>query len=199
MAFGLLARAAGTLARTAFKGARATTGKVLSIPGVRAGVKATGIGTSVLSAGSLLIPQGGRGLPAMPGLPAAPGMGERSIFRDDPNVVEALKPFAIAQRNLKQYFRAPRGFVIMKDEVGDPYGIPKHLAKQYLGWKPAKKPLLSIRDTSALKRAGTAIKKLQNAEKMARRIANWKTPQRRSQAPQIIQLPGKTVVGRKVA
>lgn len=198
--FGALARIASSSARAAFSAGRATTGKVLSVPGVRMAVRATGVGATALSLGSALIPQGGAsGKFGMPQLPAAPGMGERSIFRDDPNVVEALKPFAIAQRNLKQFFRAPRGFVVMRDSAGDAYGIPKHLAKQWLGWKPAKKPLLSVRDTSALRRAGTAIKKLQNAEKMAKKIANWHAPRKAAPRNIIIEQSGPKAIGRKVA
>jgi hypothetical protein len=87
-----------------------------------------------------------------------------------------MKPSAISMHNLRQFYRAPKGYVIRRDEKGDPYGIPKSLAKQYLGWKPAKKPLLSIRDTNAIRQAGRAIKKLQGAEKMAKKIANWKSP-----------------------
>lgn len=200
--FGAILRGGSIAARTLFKGARAGTGAALSVPGVRGALKATGIGATVLGIGQALIPQGGGGgmpmLPGAAGLPMAPGMGERSIFRDDPNVVEALKPFAISTRNLKQFFRAPKGFVIMRDAVGDAYGIPKKIAQQYLGWKPAKKPLLSIRDTSALRRAGTAIKKLQNAEKMARKIANWHAPRRSAPRPTIIELPGPKAIGRKV-
>lgn len=155
-----------------------------AIPGV--GTALTVAGT-VGAAASLL--QGGA--PQMPALPAMPGMppgggfaggnvnaGQRGWFQNDPNVPDWMKPAAISKTNLKVCYRAPKGYVIRYDEVGDPYGIPKQLAKQYLGWKPAKKPLLSIRDTNAIRRAGTAIKKLQNAEKMAKRIANWKSPSR---------------------
>jgi len=113
-------------------------------------------------------------------------------------VPDWMKPAAISKGNLRQFYRAPKGYVIRFDAAGDPYGIPKQLARQYLGWKPAKKPLLSIRDTSALKRAGVAIKKLQNAEKMARKIANWKTPARREKVT-VVQQPGPFKIGRKVA
>lgn len=202
--FGSIARLAGGAARTLFSTARKTTGAALSIPGVRKAVNATGIGAAALSVGSALIPQGSRGLPALPGMPGGmppgfPGMasaGQRSIFKDDPNVVDALKPYAIPMRGLRTYYRAPRGFVVMRDSVGDAYGIPKTIAKQYLGWKPAKKPLLSIRDTNAIKHAGTAIQKLQNAEKMAKKIANWKTPVRRER---IIVEPRQLKLSRKAA
>lgn len=189
MGFGSLLRKTANLAKTASK-----IPGVGLIPGVGQVVSAAGLIGGAYSAYSALKPSGGGGLPALPGgslagmpvtggagygLPAAPGMGERGILRDDPNVVEALKAFAIPQYRLKTYARAPKGFVVMRDQVGDPYGIPKEIARKYLGWKPAKKPLLSVRDTNAIRRAGTAIKKLQNAEKMAKKIANWKSGSRR--------------------
>jgi len=161
-----------------------------------------GAASTILSVGSALLPSGSAG-PAMPAMPggfagpagnpmANPLMGDRGWFQNDPNVQDWMKPMAISKTNLKVCYRAPKGFVIRYDEVGDPYGIPKEIARKFLGWKPAKKPLLSIRDTNAIRHAGRAIKKLQGAEKMAKKIANWKSPPRR----QNIIVTGRTV-GRK--
>ncbi len=209
----------GSLLRKVGKGAamlgKSPVGRLAGlVPGLGTVVSGIGLaGTAYGAYSALSGPSKSAGLPALPmragggGLPAMPGgggfagvagPGDRSIFRNDPNVVEALKAWAIPMRGLRSYYRAPKGYVVVRDNAGDPMGIPKAMAKQYMGWKPAKKPLLSIRDTSALRRAGVAIKKLQNAEKMARKIANWHTP-RRAAKPTILQLPGKTVVGRKVA
>lgn len=161
-----------------------------AIPGVGTALSVAGLATSAISIGSSMLGSGGASPGQMPALPAMPGFpgagvagpnvlaGQRGIFSNDPNVPDWMKPAAISKGNLKQFFRAPKGYVIRYDAVGDPYGIPKSLAKQYLGWKPAKKPLLSIRDTNAIRQAGRAIKKLQNAEKMAKKIANWKSPSR---------------------
>lgn len=213
MGFGSLLRKAGKVAAVVSK---SPLGKVAGlVPGLGTAVSAIGLAGTAYTGYKALTGGGGGGgggLPALPmgaggfaapppgsGYPGQAGMGERSVFRNDPNVIEQLKPWAIPMRGLRQYYRAPKGFVVMKDAVGDPYGIPKKLAQQYLGWKAAKKPLLSVRDTSALRRAGVAIKKLQNAEKMARKIANWKSP-RRSAAPlQVIEVPGRKVIGRKTA
>lgn len=214
MGFGSLVRKIGGAAS---KLARSPIGKAAGlIPGVGTVVSGIGLASAGYSAVQAVRGAvgggGGAGLPALPmaagaapmpmpgaGFPGAAGMGQRSIFRDDPNVIEQLKPWAIPMRGLRTYYRAPKGFVVMRDQVGDPYGIPKKMAQAYLGWKPAKKPLLSVRDTSALRRAGVAIKKLQNAEKMAKKIANWKSP-RRSAAPlQVLEAPGRKVIGRKTA
>jgi len=186
--FGKIARGVGKAVMTT-----ARSGIVKNLPVV-------GTAATVLSGASALGLLGGKsgggGLPALPGMPNMPSVaGDRSIFRNDPNTIAAIKPYAISKANLKQYHRAPKGFVIVFDEVGDPMGVPKALAKLYFGWKPAKKPLLSIRDTNAIRHAGRAIKKLQNAERMAKRIANWKSP---SRAPKNIFVTGG-VVGKKRA
>lgn len=102
------------------------------------------------------------GMPGLPGVNAvAPvGMGERSIFRDDPNVVEALKQYAIAERFLKPYYRAPRGAVIVYDQVGKPYGLPKKVARWAGLWKPAKKPPISVGEWESIKKADRTVKKM---------------------------------------
>lgn len=191
--FGSIARGIGgavmSVARSPIARAIPVVGTGLSVLGAVSSVGSMlGVGNS--SPGQL--PQM-PGMPGMPGLPNATGMGDRSVFRNDPNLPDMLKPYAISMANLKHYYRAPKGFVIRHDAKGDAYGIPKKLARAYLGWKPAKKPLLSIRDTNAIRHAGTAIKKLQKAEKMAKHIANWHTPHK-APARNII-VTGKTVKG----
>lgn len=123
-------------------------------------------------------------------------MGKRSIFRDDPNIADQLKPYAIDNRFLKQYYRAPKGFVVLKDQVGDAYAIPKALAKMYGMWKPAAKPPISVRDWHHLQGANRVVKKLKAVEKVAKHIANFHSPRR---MPHVAQLPGKQVIIRKAA
>jgi len=186
MGFGSLFRKAANAVKSVNKipgvGMIPGVGNVLSGLGAAASVYTVAKGASSLFSGG-----SGGGMPALPMLaggaggnalmPATPLAGNRGIFQNDPNTIAALKPVAISKANLRMYYRAPvKGYVVVKDEVGDPMAIPKAHAKAYFGWKPAKKPLLSVRDTNAIRRAGTAIKKLQNAEKMAKSIANWKTP-----------------------
>jgi len=156
---------------------------------------------------------GGGGLPPSPFGPAGsmngPGggfagfsggmVGKRTVFGNDPNVPDNLKSQVISKGNLRTYYRAPKGFVVMKDSVGDPMGVPKYIAKMY-GWKPAKKPLLSIRDTNAIRHSGAVIKKLKTFNKTVEKIANFHAGARRS-APRniIIEQSGRKVIGRKVA
>jgi len=162
------------------------------IPGVRQVARAVPfLGTAIAVAEgvdigrNLLRGGGGGGLPALPQfatgnmapLPGGPGadpnMGKRSIFRDDPNVAEYLKQFAIDDRFLKTYHRAPRGYVVRRDANGDVFALPKKIAQQYAGWKPAKKPPISVRDWSAMQRAQTVIKKLGVVDKAARKLARF--------------------------
>lgn len=169
--FGNIARSIGSVV-----GAVARSPATRLVPGVGTALTA---GSIALTATDLLRGSGQRGLPPLPTLAGAgymsPLAGQRSVFRNDPNVTADLKESVISKANLKTFYRAPKGYVVMKDQAGNPMGIPKYLARRY-GWKPAKKPLLSIRDTNSLKTAGRAIKKLQKAEKLARGIANWHTP-----------------------
>jgi len=173
--FGRIVRGATSVVKTGLKATNAVSnipivGNVLkAVPVVGTVLGAAGAVSSVVNA----VSGGGRAsvgqLPAMPGnLPALPGtagapdiVGSRSVFRDDPNVVEALKPFAIATRNLWTYYRAPiKGYVIRRDSAGDAYAIPKYLAKKYLGYKQHKKPPISVGDWEAVKRADRTVKKV---------------------------------------
>jgi len=177
MAISSLLRKAAGLARVATRipGVGALT---RAIPGAGLAIGAYEIGSAAL--GAVRRPAAAGGLPALPGgdgmmVPGAPGapvaMGRRSIFRDDPNVAAFLKQFAIPARALKEYYRAPKGFIVLRDAVGDPYGIPKVLAKQYLGWKPAKKPPISVRQWSAMKHIRTTMRSLKKVDATARQLA----------------------------
>src|SRR3972149_7007100 len=167
---------------------RTASRAVSAVPGARSLLKAipgVGLAYGALEIGQAALGFGGGGgdgaFPPMPGgggaypVPGGPGappmMGKRSIFRDDPNVAAYLKQFAIPTRGLKPYFRAPRGFVVLRDGVGDAYGLPKNLAKQYAGWRPAKTPPISVRDWSAMTRAKVVMRKLSEIDKQGRRLA----------------------------
>lgn len=125
----------------------------------------------------------GGGSPRMPALPSPAGMpmlprgvapppatmGDRSIFRNDPNTIEALKPYAISMGNLRTYYRAPKGFVVIRDQNGDPMGIPKGIARNMGLWKASAKPPISATDWRHFKRAAAVSKKLNKIHAQAQR------------------------------
>ncbi len=146
---------------------------------------------------------GGGGMPTLPQMGgnlvpfANSNMGNRSIFRNDPNVVEQLKQYAIAKTYLKQYYRAPTGFVVRYDQAGEPYGIPKKVAQMYGMYKPAKKPPISVRDWNCIQGADRVVKKLKDIDKKVKRIANFRAPVRKQE---VILLPnGNKISTKKVA
>ena len=111
--------------------------------------------------------------PAGAGVPMIAGMGKRSIFRDDPNVHAQLKQYAIAERFLKTYYRAPKGAVMLKDEVGKPYALPKNVAKMYGMWKPAKKPPISVTAWTAFQHSKHVMKQLASIHKEGQKFAQF--------------------------
>lgn len=136
------------------------------------------------TASSLLGGGGGGGLPALPavsgGLPTLlPGagapaiVGDRGVFQNDPNIAKALEPFAISKTNLRIAYRSPiKGFVVVRDSVGDPYALPRALARKYAGWKPSKKPPISVGDWEAVKRADRTIKKVRKITSTMTKVDN---------------------------
>jgi len=124
---------------------------------------------------------------------AYPNMGKRSIFKNDPNVSEQLKPYAIDDRFLKTYHRGPRGTVVLHDAVGDAFAIPKEIAIAHHLWKAGKKPPISVGDWSKLMGANRVVKKFREIEKKAMKIANFHAP-RRPRPMMIAQTPGKKVL-----
>lgn len=123
---------------------------------------------------------GGAGVPMIPAGGASVGMGNRSIFRNDPNVIAALKPYAIPMRDLRAYYRAPKGFVIVHDQAGDPFGLPKQLARAYGLWKPSAKPPISATDWKAFKRAASVSKKLNKIHSQGQKYLTKKSSSRRA-------------------
>lgn len=167
------------------------------VPGVGTVLGAAGVASSIYGvakgAQSMLGGGGGGGMPALPsgglggmpvtggagyGLPALPGsanapaiVGKRSVFRDDPNIANALKAWAISQRFLKTAVRSPiKGYVIVRDAVGDPYALPRSMAIKYAGYRPAKKPPISVGEYQALKKADRTVSKVRKIMTMVARV-----------------------------
>lgn len=61
------------------------------------------------------------------------------------------------------YGRQPRGYVIIPESGGIAMWQP--IAQSLKLWSPAKKPIISTRDVNALRRAGTAAKRLEREYK----------------------------------
>lgn len=160
---------------------------VKAIPGVGTAVSLAGAGYSAynLAKGFTGGAGGGAGLPALPGsggagLPALPGtssappiVGDRSWWRDDPNIAAALKAWAISAHNLKTSYRSPvKGYVVVRDVNGDPYALPKAMAKKYAGYRESKKPPVSVGEWEAIKRADRATKRVKKMMSTIARVDN---------------------------
>lgn len=170
--FGALRKIGGAVSKLS----RSPVGRLAGlVPGLGTVVNAVGIAGGVAGAVSALsnrsggsgsglpmLPSGRGGLPMLPGTAGAPSIvGDRSIFRNDPNIAEALKQWAISKGNLRVSYRSPmKGYVVVRDSNGDPFALPKDLARKYAGWKAGKKPPISVGDWQAVKRADKTVKKV---------------------------------------
>lgn len=174
--FGAIARIAGKALSTVARGTVSSVRSVSNVPILKDVAKQTAIGGALYGAGNMLF--GGKsssGLPDLAGLPAMPGgmnpvMGQRGIFQNDPDVIEAVKPWAISKANLKVCYRAPKGFVIVYDSVGDPYALPRRMAMWLKLWKPGAKPPISVGDWQAVKRADRTVKKMRKVFRTTTRV-----------------------------
>jgi len=164
--FGAIARFAsksvGKVAKTVLKNPLVKSAVTTVLPGASVAYTAYDAGRALLGGGksaSLPALPASASMPALPMPGTVPGMGQRSIFRDDPNLPAAYQQFAIPERELRTYFRAPKGFVVLRDPNGQAFGVPKQIARQF-GWKPAKKPPISVGDWRAVQRADRTVKKM---------------------------------------
>lgn len=182
----------GKLARSAAKGVNA----VSHVPILGSALKAVPFVGTALSAASLasdaysmfggssssnapaLAARTSGGLPPLPGTAgAAPIVGKRGVFRNDANVPDALKSFVISKPDLRQYYRSPmKGYVIRHDAAGDAYALPKKLAIAYMGYKPKKKPPISVGEYESLKRAHRTVKKVRKIHGLIHEVASSVTP-----------------------
>lgn len=114
-------------------------------------------------------------------LPRGPGGGLQLPFSGaDP--MAALKQFSLDDQFLKISYRAPKGYVVLRDASGRPFPVLKKAAQYYGLWKPAKKPPISVGDWQAFLKAGKVMKKLKLIEKKGRELAKFGAPARRAPA-----------------
>jgi hypothetical protein len=84
----------------------------------------------------------------------------------DPNIPEYLKQFALDDAYLRICYRAPRGYVVIRDKDGRPFAVNKWIAQKAGIWKPNPKPLLTATDVRALRRAATLKKTVARLNKL---------------------------------
>lgn len=184
--------------RTVGKVANSPVGKFARlVPGLGTAVTVAGYGASAYGAYSAIKGvTGNKGMP--PGLPALPGMqmpagnirsqvpmqsgktggfgvptgpgGKWQMPWNDPSTPAYLKQFALDDSAIRITFRAPRGYVIVRDADGRPFPLLKKIAQQFHLWKPAKKPPISVRDWQSLKRADRVVHKMRKIVTMTARV-----------------------------
>lgn len=86
--------------------------------------------------------------------------GKLQLPWNDPRIPEYLKQFSLDDAYLKTYYRAPRGYVIVKDASGRPFAVNKAIAKSFGLWRPAAKPPISATDWKHYKRNQVIEKRL---------------------------------------
>lgn len=171
----------GTLVKGLVKAAVPTIASAFKKPATK--LLAAGVGGYAASQGLAKITSGGQtmmqpigtlpslnmasttaSVPSSPGgLPVpwwkGPG-GKLQLPWNDPRIPEYLKQFALDDAYLKVYYRAPKGYVIVKDVNGKAYAVNKQVAKMFGLWKPAAKPPISATDWKHFKRNKTIEKRL---------------------------------------
>jgi hypothetical protein len=137
------------------------------VGGLGAAVGTTMVANKLTSGGNAMpgLPALQGGLPALQnqqilqqspgGLPVpwfkGPG-GKLQMPWNDPRIPEYLKQFALDDAYLHVYYRAPKGYVIVRDKSGRAFAVNKTIAKQFGLWKQAAKPPISATDYKHYKR-----------------------------------------------
>jgi hypothetical protein len=93
----------------------------------------------------------------------------------DPRIPEYLKQFALDDAYLQTYYRAPRGYVVVRDASGRPFAVNKAIARSFGIWRPKKKPPISVSDWQAYKKAERVEKKLKRIAGPALRRRGYRT------------------------
>ncbi len=124
------------------------------------------------------------------------GAGKRGIFPalpDDINSLIALRNagFTLRAADLLHVPRSPdRRFVVVRPWNDDRYiGMRRELAIKMGLFHPGKKPIISVSQSNALRKANSAIKALKRANSMAKKVANFNPGGRKA-------LPAPTKKGR---
>lgn len=117
------------------------------------------VGAVTTDATNAVVNQAAGGLTNMLPWWKGPG-GKLQMPWNDPQVAQYLKQFSLDDSYLRVYYRAPRGYVIVRDAQGRPYAVLRQIAKQFGLWHPAARPPISATDWKHYKRNKAIEKKL---------------------------------------
>jgi D-hexose-6-phosphate mutarotase len=82
------------------------------------------------------------------------------------SMLQNALPQTVDASQLRQYYRAPRGYVIVHDQAtGQTIGVRKQDARQLGLWQPKPKPPISVKDWHAYKSAMRTEKKIKKVFK----------------------------------
>lgn len=142
-------------------------GDVLSGPKVPALPAPTGIGGGRMSL-PMPQPQRAGGLSGL--IPGFRGPGGRlQLPTSDPrpqiNPQDVLGRVVLDDSYLKVYYRAPKGYVVVRDPKGRPFPMLRSVAIKYKLWSPSKKPPISVTEWQSFKRSERVVKKLDRIAK----------------------------------
>lgn len=175
------------------------------VPGL--GTVAAGVGLASTAYGAYKGITGGGARSGVPPLPMLPGQeapgglipfvprgagGKMQLPWNDPKVAKGFKQGdfgspVLDDAFLRVCFKAPKGYVVVRDEKGRPYPMRRDTAIAQKMWKPSRKPPISAGDWHALGRANKVVNKLKTMERMVKKVANFKSAPRK----QIVLAPTK--------
>jgi hypothetical protein len=160
-------------------------------PVATAGIQQVGLLSDITSALGMTAPEAQaypgttiqpQTVPAAGGLPVpwwkGPG-GKLQLPWNDPRIPQFLQQFALDDAYLRIYYRAPKGYVIIRDANGKPYAVLRQIAKQFGLWRPAAKPPISATDWKNYKRNRAIEKRLVKIARPALRKSTRSTSTKR--------------------
>jgi hypothetical protein len=111
--------------------------------------------------------------------PRGPG-NKLQLPWNDPNVHASMKAFALDDSYLKVMYRAPRGYVVVRDPNGRPYPLQKWAALRAGWWHAARRPPITAGEWHQYQTALRVEKKLAKIARRALRKHGAGTGARRS-------------------
>lgn len=132
--------------------------------GSNSGIQTTGLldtvmDTAVNTAAGAVTNAAAGGLTSLIPWWKGPG-GRLQLPTSDPNIAEYLKKFSLDDSYLRVYYRAPHGYVVVRDAQGRPFAVLRPVARMFGLWRPAAKPPISATDWRHYKKNKQIEKKL---------------------------------------